>query len=260
MPLCQTLSKAPLMSRAIRDTSFPLSNQLDRCWVRMVRISAVLWCGLNPNCLSERRSFPKEVHQKPVVNSCLHNLTRDAEQVKWDDTWMDSTSSQVIVLAVFWLGKTPWLKTSWNSKESGLASSALHSFKTLARMLSGPEALSGCRLCKSLLTFLALKVTLSNIAGCCKWTVCGELICIIKLTLGSKSLTELLSLSFSYGVSMLLIFQHRMSLLVGLPDKVLTVFHHLLLLRLPSESSFLSLSLYFLMANFWRDYILFWLL
>lgn len=117
-------------------------------------------------------------------------------------------------------------------------------------MLSGPEALSGCRLCKSLLTFLALKVTLSNIAGCCKWTVCGELICIIKLTLGSKSLTELLSLSFSYGVSMLLIFQHRMSLLVGLPDKVLTVFHHLLLLRLPSESSFLSLSLYFLMALF----------
>ena len=44
---------------------------------------------------------------------------------------------------------------------SDLASSALHPFRTLAGISSGPVALSGCRFLRSFLMSLVLKVILS---------------------------------------------------------------------------------------------------
>ena len=120
--------------------------------------------------------------------------------------------------AVFlWLGKTPCEKQRSNSLLSGLASSALHSFKTLAGISSGLLASSGCRFLRSFLMSLGSKIY--PFLGVCCWSLnfTSGILCIVEL---------------------------------DFPDRVLTVFHHFLLLRLLSESSLFSLLLYLLLVIF----------
>lgn len=98
----------------------------------------------------------------------------------------------MMFVVFYWFGKIFWLKESWNSKENGFVSFVLYFFKFLVGMFLGLEVLLGCRFC------------FFNFVGCCKWIVWGELICIIKLIFGSKSLIEFLSFFFCCGVNMML--------------------------------------------------------
>ncbi len=50
----------------------------DQFWVRIVRMSSVLWCGLKPNCLSEM--VIQEVAPKLTLYYSLHDLADDTKQ------------------------------------------------------------------------------------------------------------------------------------------------------------------------------------
>ena len=130
------------------------------------------------------------------------------------DRYMDGLDSESLLWigmtdAVFlWLGKTPCEKQRSNSLLSGLASSALHSFKTLAGISSGPLALSGCRFLRSFLNVFSSKSY--PFLGVCCWSLNfrSGILCIVELAFGGKGLAEFFSLLFCWCVSLVLIFKH----------------------------------------------------
>ena len=72
------------MSQATMHTSSLLSKDAFQVCARMVRRSAVLWCGLKPNCLLEiMQLIVEQVALKLLVDHSFHHLANDAQQGNW---------------------------------------------------------------------------------------------------------------------------------------------------------------------------------
>ena len=120
-----------------------------------------------------------EVLLKLVLYNSLHDLADDAEQRdgadravhRWIRLWI-SLVNRDDRCSLLLAGKTPLEKQNSNSRLSGLASSALHSSRTLAGISSGPVALSDCRFLRSFLTSLILKAIFS-IEHVAEWWTSG---------------------------------------------------------------------------------------
>ena len=165
------------MSRTTTHTSSPLSKVLFQFCERMVRRSAVLWPGLNPNCLFDIKLFWNR-----CFCSCLFTtdsitlLIMQSNEIGryFDGSALDSLLWIGMTEAIFhWLGNTPWEKQRRKRRQRGLASSALHSLRTLPGMWSGPVALSGASCFSKRLMILGLKMTFSIVEAVGWLSECG---------------------------------------------------------------------------------------
>ena len=156
---------------------------------RMVRRSPVLWPGLIPNCLLDIRLFWSR-----WFCNCLSTtdsktlLTMQSNEIGryLDGSAVDSLLWIGMTVAVFHCpGNTPCEKQRWKRWHRGLASSALHSLRTLAGMWSELVALSGTSCFNNCLIILGLKMMSIDGIIVGESTRCGEgaSACIRKIAL-----------------------------------------------------------------------------